>query len=174
MHYAVERCVSGTNLTDDSGMAIRDGAKTISKYGVVQESNWPYNTTNSTVFPPLSAFQKSKIFKTFVYTFVSQDTASLKSCLIAHKAPIIFGFTVYSSFMAASNGIIPVPDTTTETLEGGHCTCIIGFDDSNQWFICANSWGTDWGDKGYFYMPYAYINDPNLASDFCYLAFTGF
>lgn len=32
--------------------------------------------------------------------------------------------------------------------------------------ICRNSWGTGWGDKGYFYMPYAFITDPNWASDF--------
>lgn len=29
-----------------------------------------------------------------------------------------------------------------------------------------NSWGEGWGDKGYFYMPYAYITQENLAHDF--------
>ena len=71
----------------------------------------------------------------------------------------------------AANGIVPMPNTKTETLDGGHCTCIVGYDNTKQWFICANSWGTSWGDKGYFYMPYAYITNPNLASDFCYLDF---
>lgn len=29
-----------------------------------------------------------------------------------------------------------------------------------------NSWGEGWGDKGYFYMPYAWITQENLAHDF--------
>ena len=42
----------------------------------------------------------------------------------------------------------------------------VGFDDSKQVFIIRNSWGEKWGDKGYFYMPYEYIKDTNLCSDF--------
>jgi len=42
----------------------------------------------------------------------------------------------------------------------------VGFDDSRQWFIVRNSWGTSWGDAGYCYMPYNYICDTSLANDF--------
>ena len=42
----------------------------------------------------------------------------------------------------------------------------VGYDDAKQWFIIRNSWGTGWGMKGYFTLPYAYVTDASLASDF--------
>ena len=42
----------------------------------------------------------------------------------------------------------------------------VGYDNSQKVFIIRNSWGNEWGDNGYFYMPYAYISNSNLASDF--------
>jgi C1A family cysteine protease len=164
----------GESIFNDSGLYVRDAAKCISKYGACQETAWPYNTNNFSQLPPLSTFQVSKMFNNFIYTTVSQDLNSLKTCLTTKQVPIIFGFVVYSSFMTtavARTGIVPMPNTSREAIAGGHCTNIVGYDDSKQWFICANSWGTGWGDKGYFYMPYAYITNSRLASDFTYLYF---
>jgi C1A family cysteine protease len=42
----------------------------------------------------------------------------------------------------------------------------VGYDDTQQKFICRNSWGSGWGQKGYFTMPYAYLTQRSLASDF--------
>jgi C1A family cysteine protease len=49
---------------------------------------------------------------------------------------------------------------------GGHAVMAIGYDDAKKWFIIRNSWGDQWGMKGYFTLPYAYLTDENLASDF--------
>ena len=49
---------------------------------------------------------------------------------------------------------------------GGHAVMAVGYDDAKQWFIVRNSWGGGWGIKGYFTLPYAYLTDENLASDF--------
>lgn len=171
-HYAVTRSFSQVALSEDSGLYIRDGAKVLGSYGLCQESLWPYNITKYTLLPPLNVFKNSIIPTKYVYTFISQDLVSLKSCLVTNNVPIIFGILVYGSFLTsivATNGIIPMPDLKTETLQGGHCILIVGYDDSKQWFICANSWGTGWGDKGYFYLPYNYVINPNLAGDFCFL-----
>ncbi len=48
---------------------------------------------------------------------------------------------------------------------GGHAVLCVGYDDSKLLFICRNSWGTDEGEDGYYYMPYSYVTG-NLASDF--------
>jgi len=71
----------------------------------------------------------------------------------------------------ASTGIVPKPNIATEKLQGGHCMNIIGYDDSKQWFICANSWGTSWGNNGLCFIPYVYLLDSNLANDFCFTQF---
>lgn len=175
MNYAVTRVMTGDSILSDDGLYVRDAAKCISKYGACQETLWPYNINKFAEFPPLTVFQNSKLLNNFVYTAVSQDLNSLKTCLTKKQVPIIFGFTVYSSFMTnavAKNGIVPMPNVANDAVAGGHCTNIVGYDDTKQWFICANSWGTGWGDKGYFYMPYAYITNTSLASDFLFLTFT--
>ena len=41
----------------------------------------------------------------------------------------------------------------------------VGYNDQTQVFIVRNSWGSGWGDGGYFYMPYAYLLDDNLSDD---------
>ena len=61
---------------------------------------------------------------------------------------------------------MPMPDFGRECVLGGHAVLIVGYDDTKKWWIVRNSWGVGWGDHGYFYMPYKYALDPNLASDF--------
>lgn len=81
---------------------------------------------------------------------------------------MVGGFSVYDSFetLAVENtGLVPYP-ASNESLLGGHAVMIVGYDDSTQRFTCQNSWGKKWGDRGFFYMPYAYLSNPNLADDF--------
>jgi C1A family cysteine protease len=49
---------------------------------------------------------------------------------------------------------------------GGHAVMAVGYDDEKKHFIIQNSWGTEWGDKGFFYMPYDYAANSDLAADF--------
>ena len=53
-----------------------------------------------------------------------------------------------------------------EAAVGGHAVLAVGYNDTQQRFVVRNSWGTGWGQKGYFTMPYAYLTDPNLSDDF--------
>lgn len=170
-HYYCGRAIQGDSSTVDTGLNIRNAANIIRKFGACSEQKWPYVTANYTVLPPLGVFKASKLFKKYNYTFIAQDLISLKSCLLVSKSPIIFGFYVYDSFLSSQNGVIPMPDITTEPLQGGHCMLIIGYNDATQRFTCANSWGSSWGDRGLCYIPYAYVLDSILSSDFCQLNF---
>ena len=91
----------------------------------------------------------------------------MKGCL-ASGYPFVFGFTVYESFESqpvAQTGVVPMPAPKEQVL-GGHAVLAVGYDDSRQCFIVRNSWGPGWGMQGYCYMPYLYLTDHNLASDF--------
>ena len=83
--------------------------------------------------------------------------------------PFVFGFNVYESFESdnvTKTGVVPMPDVNKEKLLGGHAVMAVSFDDNLRVIGCRNSWGDKWGDEGYFYLPYDYILDANLASDF--------
>ncbi|HZM68362.1 MAG TPA: C1 family peptidase [Nakamurella sp.] len=49
---------------------------------------------------------------------------------------------------------------------GGHAVLAVGYDDADQRFLVRNSWGVGWGMAGYFTMPYAYLTERSLSSDF--------
>jgi C1A family cysteine protease len=173
-HYAICRILDNTPLNEDNGTTIRTACSAIKNYGAVKESSYAYNINLFANLPSLSIIQSSKYFKTFTYTFINQDITSIKNCLNTYKVPIIFGALLYSSFMTnsvASTGIVPMPNVTKETLEGGHCMVLIGYDDTKKLFTCANSWGTFWGKNGLCYIPYNYLLNSQLASDFCFTTF---
>ena len=65
----------------------------------------------------------------------------------------------------AKTGEVPLPPRG-EQLIGGHAVLAVGYDDKIQRFIVRNSWGTGWGMKGYYTMPYGYLTDPGLSRDF--------
>jgi len=176
--YSLKRQLvqSSEYLYKDDGTYIRTACKILLNYGICDESIHPYtqkNISNYDILTPVKTFQNLKLFTKFQYIFIKQDIDSIKAALSNYNSPIIFGFLVYDSFYntAVSNtGFVPNPNTRQETLQGGHCMNIIGYNDNNQYFICANSWGTSWGANGYCYIPYDFLLNPNLAFDFCVLS----
>ena len=58
-------------------------------------------------------------------------------------------FDVYEDFMSYKSGVYY---HATGGLKGGHAIKILGWGTENDidYWLCANSWGKDWGMKGYF------------------------
>jgi len=164
--YYNERVIEHT-VNSDSGAMIRDGIKSVAVQGDCPETEWPYDITKFTNKPTPKCYQDALKYKAVQYQRLVQNLNQMKGCL-ASGYPFVFGFTVYESFesqQVAQTGIVPMPGTS-EQLMGGHCVVAVGYDDAQQRFIVRNSWGTGWGIQGYCLMPYAYLIDPNLASDF--------
>jgi C1A family cysteine protease len=164
--YYNERVIEHT-VASDSGAQIRDGIKSVGQQGDCPETEWPYNIANFAQKPPAKCYTDALKYKAVQYQSVLQNVNQMKGCL-ASGYPFVFGFTVYDSFESqpvAQTGVVPMPASAEKVL-GGHCVVAVGYDDAQQRFIVRNSWGTGWGMQGYCTMPYAYLTDPNLASDF--------
>lgn len=176
--YYNERSIEG-NVGTDSGAQIRDGVKSVSTQGVCAESEWPYDATPADAngqFPagdPAAEKPTDQCYQDALkntvnsYQRVIQNLDQLRGCL-AEGYPFVFGFTVYASFesqQVAETGVVPMPASSEQVL-GGHAVLAVGYDDSQQRFLVRNSWGTSWGQGGYFTMPYEYVTNAGLASDF--------
>jgi len=164
--YYNERFLDG-DVPIDAGSTLSEGINALEKYGVCKESTWSYNTNNFAVKPSKQAYAEGVKNEVIMASRVLQTMQSMKGCLTSGY-PFVVGFEVYSSFESAavaSTGMVPMPNTATEQLLGGHACICLGYDDSKGVWIMQNSWGTGWGDRGYFYMPYAYLTTPALAGD---------
>ena len=164
--YYNERAMENT-VHSDAGAQIRDGIKSVSKQGDCPEKEWPYVISKFATKPAATCYKSAIKYKAVSYQRVPQILNQMKGCL-ASGYPFVFGFSVYTEFendAVAKTGMLNMPGPK-EKLLGGHAVIAVGYDDKTQRFIVRNSWGSKWGIKGYFTMPYAYLTDSNLADDF--------
>lgn len=172
--YMCYRAIDGSSLTQDTGGTVRGGMNAIMKYGVCPENMWPYLIQNFARLAPSKAFVSTYKLNNFVYTAVKQNIDSIKASLLINL-PIVLGILIYTSFEspnATKYGTIPVPNIKTEKQLGGHAILLVGYDDATAHFKFQNSWGTEWGDKGYGYIPYQYILNSGLTKDLWNVYFT--
>ena len=163
--YYNERLIEGTVMTD-SGAMIRDGIKTLVKQGACLEKSWPYDIARFAVKPSKKSY--SEALQHQIISYARLNTLDEMRACLADGFPFVFGFSVYDSFesqQVAKTGVVTMP-TAKERMLGGHAVLAVGYDNAAKRFIVRNSWGTTWGQKGYFTMPYAYLADRNLSDDF--------
>jgi hypothetical protein len=154
-------------INTDSGLEIRTAFKTLLKYKCCPEKLCPYDISKFTVKPDEEAIKNATLHQ-IKYLAVDQSLDGIKSCIV-EGFPVTIGIQVFESFMSedvAKTGDVPMPDVDNEQCVGGHCLTLVGFDDVSKKFLIQNSWGTAWGDKGFCTIPYDYILNTTLASDF--------
>lgn len=163
--YWNERAAEGT-VGEDSGAIIRDGIKTLAKFGVCDEPLWPYVIRKFKQKPPAPAYKAALARK--IQKYIRCRTLYETRACLAAGFPVVFGFTVYESFESdkvARTGVVPMPSKDEQVL-GGHAVLAVGYDDKHKQLLVRNSWGPKWGQHGYFAMPYDYVANPDLADDF--------
>ena len=140
---------------EDCGAMVEWIMETMSQKGACSEATWPYKPQKYAKKPPKEAYEEAKNYKITKYEHVETDLNAWKSVL-AEGYPIIFGITIYESFQNPRKGKVTMPRSNEESL-GGHAMCCVGYSDPDQVFIVRNSWGEQWGNYGYCYIPYKYI-----------------
>ena len=172
--YKVTRNLS--HLTGDTGAYLRTTMAALTLFGVPPTEYWPYEADEFDTEPPAFCYAFAQNYQAIQYFRLDppgtrQDLILTRiKDFLAAGLPSMFGFSVYSSIWEAeATGKIPFP-TPGETLDGGHAVVAMGYDDNMKIknpnpgsaetkgaFLIRNSWGTEWGETGYGWLPYKYV-----------------
>jgi len=172
-------------VTGDTGAWLREVMGAMVHCGVPSEKYWPYIIADFDKEPDAFVYSLANDYEALKYFCHDPQGAkfpfpavldSVKKYLEA-GIPSMFGFWGFSSFDSSDvKGGIPYPGEG-EKAEWGHAIVAVGFDDGKKIkntlsgktttgaLLIRNSWGKEWGDKGYGWLPYDYILN-NLALDF--------
>lgn len=162
--YWNERYMEG-DASQDSGAEIRDGMKVSNIYGILPETDWPFDESKVLLRPPQDAYEVAINERIRFYASVNLRNLDSVRLPLSHGYPVIYGFDVYDYFESdqmSKQGILNMPQPGDGML-GGHCVLIVGYDDKRKMVLVRNSWGPGWAImNGHFWMSYEY-----LTSDLC-------
>lgn len=167
----------GQDKIQDQGSSITLALMSLQEKGICHESTWAYEVTengkvkNVNTQPASHAYKEAaKLLNVPDFQWetpeqVSVELHSMKHCL-AEGYPFIFGLTLFKSFdRVTAKGRVPMPDLNGDEgreEHGKHAMLCVGYKDSAEVFIVRNSWGEEWADGGYCYIPYEYMTNPDL------------
>ena len=163
--YYNERLIDG-DVNSDGGSTGRTMMRSAEKYGACYEKTWPYDITKFADKPPKAAYLEALNHQMLKKLRIPMDVVALKEALASGDA-ICTGINVYNGLTQNDDNVVPMPNSGDE-YDGGHEILIVGYttiNDDPVW-IMRNSWGEDWGDKGYFYLPEQYLLNEHLTYDF--------
>jgi len=155
--YVEELIVDGSFPQDDGAMP-RTGCQVLTAKGCCEASLYPYVAGKFST-PTTEQAQNAFKYKTGGYHRIGNLSGFLSCLADPTPWPVAVGFAVYESFMAqqvSDTGIMPIP-TPSEQRQGGHEVLCLGYDLPRRLALIQNSWGDDWGQKGYFWMPFEII-----------------
>jgi C1A family cysteine protease len=148
------------------GSSIADNIEAMHDHGVCHEEKWPYSKENIDQKPSEEAFNDAKSQTVLEAANVQIDAdpdvtlRNMKSAL-CDGYPVLISLKVYDSF-SAPNGFVPHPteeELASSADDARHALVLCGYSDEHRFFIARNSWGKQFGDKGYCYIPYSYISN---------------
>lgn len=158
---------------DDEGISFFDAMTSLQSDGICLEQLCEYTTDEDVNTPPTpAAYEDAKERLVTEAKNVEIAENDIKSAL-NEGYPVAAIFKVYSSFADPICGFVELPDAKEiqeaekEGINPNHAVIICGYSDEDKVFIVRNSWGSEYGDKGYCYVPYSYVLDKDLCIQAC-------
>ena len=151
--FLYSECKKIDNMPELEGTTIRAAMQVLENKGVCQEKFWPYLPHQRTR-PQEGAISNAKKFRIISYARIL-NLNELRLTL-ATKGPCVIGIEVFKGMLKTSTGLVPLPKKNEISL-GGHAISPAGYDDEKRLIKFKNSWSDKWGQKGYGFLPYAYI-----------------
>jgi C1A family cysteine protease len=161
------------NGEGDRGAGLRSTLKAMKRFGIPPQRFCPYDVTRFDEEPAPFLFAYASEYLSVHYVRLDRRRAGGPEVLAAVKAFLAagfasaLGFTVFNSLTADPD--IPAP-TTFDSVRGGQVVVAAGYDDGRRIrstrgaLLVRSSWGPAWGENGYGWLPYAYLEDA-LAAD---------
>ncbi len=140
---------SGGNT--DWGSYPENNTNFLQTYGVPDEACWPYPDDNYQY--PLNTTEenwKERTVKINSWHYLSEDVETIKSAVM-NNGPVPTYFHVYADFLKHKHGVYR--HRWGESF-GPHYVCIMGWNDDPGYWICKNSWGTEYQEDGWFKIAY--------------------
>ena len=151
--------------SNDRSLSIKNALQILEKVGTVSESIIGFGEYPEQDERFIGIDTKPP--KLIKYRKIEQTKEQLKRALDAGY-PIIFGMSLYSSSLTdgtRNTGEIKMP-TKSDRVVGGISMVLVGYDNKRKHWIVRNNWGEKWGDKGYGFIPFNYLTNPQLANSF--------
>jgi hypothetical protein len=138
----------------DNGMTGRDVMRILKNIGICKETEYMYDNMNrNDNCSDIPEWIKVNALKHRIKSYARVNSLNGLRNDLFYNGPCLIAFPVYGS----KNGIINAPmweRSKGDISMGGHAMTVVGYDDTKKHFIIRNSWGTNWGDKGYCYYDY--------------------
>lgn len=146
---------------EDTGSSFHDVIRSIGDQGICIESLHPYSQSLSDE-PSAEAYIDGKKRRITKALNVNIEEKDIKSA-IQDGYPVAISLKIYNSFQNSSGFVCRPSEEELSTGEfGHHAMVVVGYSDDTRYFVVRNSWGENFGDNGYCYIPYSYICDPDL------------
>lgn len=163
------------SIATDIGSRVKPAVESLGKYGLAQEEYCRYNAEDYTTKPSEEAYADAAKRKLIKAMNVGMSASAIKAAL-AEGYPVSVSLALCESFAQASlDGYVPMPskeeiEAREQTPEdekprhSHHAMVAVGYSDKLRRFILRNSWGEDWGEGGYCYVPYEYFDNEKLCT----------
>ena len=164
--YIYTRCKQEDGIPTTEGTFPRVALKVVHQEGACPEDVLPYAKLQECLsFPAITQLMKDAAAPYKVKGYARLwSLGEIKQALAGGKM-VLGGILVTDSFAYwDGQGVIPVP---AGHILGGHAIAICGYDDERKALRGINSWGTGWGDKGFFWLSYDFVD---WKADFGYTA----